>query len=208
MLLFIILLYSSLNKSLQCFNTSHVTLYRIPPPVLSLVNACFNTSHVTLYQSTIAGLLVIRLGFNTSHVTLYPKVAYPLAIPSQFQYISCYSLSVSPFVSANVLGRFNTSHVTLYRQNNKGNFLVMKFQYISCYSLSSGASVCLDHCQLFQYISCYSLSLSIIRINTSLFSVSIHLMLLFIPRFSNLFPANLLYNIAKHKGLQYFSQAA
>ena len=104
---------------------------------------------------------------------------------------------------------FNTSHVTLYLvAADRFPVLVAAFQYISCYSLSKLSMKIIklyiyfntSHVTLylkadaqliflkvaFQYISCYSLS----------------------PRFSNLFPANLLYNIAKHKGLQYFSQAA
>ena len=99
---------------------------------------------------------------------------------AMFQYISCYSLSVSPFVSANVLGRFNTSHVTLYLRKRFFNgipdcvsihlmllfipedFLPVissvKFQYISCYSLSFNAARDAVKSALFQYISCYSLS--------------------------------------------------
>ena len=125
--------------------------------------------------------------------------------------------------------RFNTSHVTLYLGRGMCRKVKTKFQYISCYSLSYVSQGGAINRIMFQYISCYSLSeclrckynrffcfntshvtlyqcVSNFTENNSI--VSIHLMLLFIPRFSNLFPANLLYNIAKHKGLQYFSQAA
>ena len=79
--------------SLTCFNTSHVTLYRLKPVCGMESLWCFNTSHVTLYHLANKCVLVI----------------------TQFQYISCYSLS--PFVlllKAQQAG-FNTSHVTLYR---------------------------------------------------------------------------------------------
>ena len=75
-----------------------------------------------------------------------------------FQYISCYSLSVT-------------------LPDNYGTF--WKFQYISCYSLSMYESYSDHFKKEFQYISCYSLSerTFIFVIRTS---VSIHLMLLFI----------------------------
>ena len=65
-------------------------------------------------------------------------------------------------------------------------YLGAAFQYISCYSLSlfiSFLSCCLT---AFQYISCYSLSQ--LRANCfAAFSVSIHLMLLFIFQFCSSF---------------------
>ena len=56
-----------------------------------------------------------RRSFNTSHVTLYPLARTIRGGLEQFQYISCYSLSIPP----------------------RSEFLaVLGFQYISCYSLS------------------------------------------------------------------------
>ena len=58
---------------------------------------------------------------------------------------------------------------------------------------------------MFQYISCYSLSgLAFCAIYAG--KVSIHLMLLFIPRFIGFSSSNSFYNTAKYKGLQDFYQ--
>ena len=144
--------------------------------------------------------------FNTSHVTLYRVSAETSEYCIKFQYISCYSLSVKHFNCFNELS---------------------KFQYISCYSLSIEEIGKQLGMKPFQYISCYSLSwmskselLSMLRFNTShvtlyrrelwLFQsslpVSIHLMLLFIPRFIGFSSSNSFYNTAKYKGLQDFYQ--
>ena len=52
--------------------------------------------------------------FNTSHVTLYPDADYEKLIKNMFQYISCYSLSVTQKQETVTSNSFNTSHVTLY----------------------------------------------------------------------------------------------
>ena len=101
---------------------------------------------------------------------------------TEFQYISCYSLSQM-------------------KQSDASAFV--EFQYISCYSLSLWGPGAPPARQSFQYISCYSLSgrslsdvipvfvsihlmLLFIRASTTsltgLSAVSIHLMLLFIQR--------------------------
>ena len=80
-------------------------------------------------------------------------------IAHKFQYISCYSLSVT-------------------LPDNYGTF--WKFQYISCYSLSMYESYSDHFKKEFQYISCYSLSINA-KFISSHKPVSIHLMLLFIP---------------------------
>ena len=76
----------------------------------------------------------------------------------QFQYISCYSLSL---------------FVLLFFQD------ILSFQYISCYSLSKPQGNMIQLQFPFQYISCYSLS-KLILLMHRLPLVSIHLMLLFI----------------------------
>ena len=83
--------------------------------------------------------------------------------------------------------------------------MVQTFQYISCYSLSIAYYGWFKHSDSFQYISCYSLSYWISR-NLWKNIVSIHLMLLFIPRFIGFSSSNSFYNTAKYKGLQDFYQ--
>ena len=166
--------------------------------------------------------------FNTSHVTLYQITRYLKQLIKRFQYISCYSLSRylvlvllswKRFNTSHVtlyqakmealftnVTRFNTSHVTLYLQNVDYGKMAKGFQYISCYSLSSQyPEGQVGICAWFQYISCYSLSRpvydTIVRE-----MVSIHLMLLFIPRFIGFSSSNSFYNTAKYKGLQDFYQ--
>ena len=99
------------------FNTSYVTLYLQNKTHLEHQSFSFNTSHITLYRrnwkrrkkvtavSIHLMLLFIKyglssgscgtLGFNTSHVTLYLEGEIIEEKPLTFQYISCYSLSIS-----------------------------------------------------------------------------------------------------------------
>ena len=98
------------------FNTSHITLYRrnwkrrkkvtavsIHLMLLFIRNVRwnsrkwfgFNTSHVTLYQYKACKLHIRPERFNTSHVTLYLEGEIIEEKPLTFQYISCYSLSIS-----------------------------------------------------------------------------------------------------------------
>ena len=97
----------------------------------------------------------------------------------EFQYISCYCLSLSVSILAFVCGNFNTSHVTVYLNVCIFTRKAIKFQYISCYCLSTiqllkqmhgkdfntshvtvylGHSCCHIEQSQFQYISCYCLS--------------------------------------------------
>ena len=76
----------------------------------------FNTSHVTLYRHIIHDITNIRTGFNTSHVTLYLNGQPHIFCFSEFQYISCYSLSTSWDLIRFSYCRLNTSHVTLYQR--------------------------------------------------------------------------------------------
>ena len=101
-------------------------------------NFRFNTSHVTLYQFVLIHQGELLSGFNTSHVTLYRSCGRGSTSSYTFQYISCYSLSVS--------------HIFVVGTE-------WKFQYISCYSLSIAKLSCKYYTIQFQYISCYSLSL-------------------------------------------------
>ena len=99
------------------FNTSHITLYRrnwkrrkkVTAVSIHLMllfikyglssGSCgtlgFNTSHVTLYQYKACKLHIRPERFNTSHVTLYLEGEIIEEKPLTFQYISCYSLSIS-----------------------------------------------------------------------------------------------------------------
>ena len=99
------------------FNTSHVTLYLNFLTSLMSIMFGFNTSHVTLYPCRCASFLLSYFGFNTSHVTLYPPQRRARNQPKScfntshvtlyqeldkfeiisylFQYITCYSLSMT-----------------------------------------------------------------------------------------------------------------
>ena len=122
---------------------------------------------------------------------------------TEFQYISCYSLSFQATPLAFHHLCFNTSHVTLYPDVLSLMLSQCSFQYISCYSLSELPPHLWRVLVPFQYISCYSLSRGTLkwakrnkRFNTShvtlyrsriifrtgRWCVSIHLMLLFIPK--------------------------
>ena len=99
----------------------------------------------------------------------------------QFQYISCYSLSLQNLKKLHTDSCFNTSHVTLYR-NFHGEMYFQEIcfntSHVTLYQLvaarmevlavsfnTSHVTLYHDHCvacaeeYTFQYISCYSLSL-------------------------------------------------
>ena len=76
----------------------------------------------------------------------------------EFQYISCYSLSFQATPLAFHHLCFNTSHVTLYPDVLSLMLSQCSFQYISCYSLSELPPHLWRVLVPFQYISCYSLS--------------------------------------------------
>ena len=116
MLLFIGVIFNSCRWCKR-FNTSHVTLYQvwailwflwhfgfqyiscyslsINSKMTVYLIARFNTSHVTLYQYKACKLHIRPERFNTSHVTLYLEGEIIEEKPLTFQYISCYSLSIS-----------------------------------------------------------------------------------------------------------------
>ena len=54
------------------------------------------------------------MNFNTSHVTVYLADDAPQYPVAEFQYISCYCLSVHGQLTGIVFPYFNTSHVTVY----------------------------------------------------------------------------------------------
>ena len=123
--------------------------------------------------------------FNTSHVILYLN---------------------TPFGAPCTDKCFNTSHVILYQ-----HFRSVKYPLRTCFNTS--------HVILYRFLSsprlvyCPGFNTSHVILylpccarKTIHKIVSIHLMLFFIPRFSNLFHANFLYNSAKYKDLQHFSQ--
>ena len=143
---------------------------------------CFNTSHVTLYHDLDHIKETVDESFNTSHVTLYrANTIFIVVIVAVFQYISCYSLSMTRYRMLWMFHRFNTSHVTLYLESSINRSVILHvsihlmllfitcsvvcmcmiwwFQYISCYSLSFHKDRRGVFDRMFQYISCYSLSL-------------------------------------------------
>ena len=61
---------------------------------ITIWQGCFNTSHVTLYRCLNGEKFDFEKRFNTSHVTLYPVGWWVGFRVTEFQYISCYSLSV------------------------------------------------------------------------------------------------------------------
>ena len=102
-----------------------------------------------------------------------------------FQYITCYSLSKKKLSKCETTSCFNTSHVTLYL-DVPPEWLGEQF--------------------LFQYITCYSLSRHGWSWNPYP-GVSIHHMLLFIPRFIGILSIHMSNNTPKPKEFQYFYQA-
>ena len=145
------------------------------------LHTSFNTSHITLYQTSGTG--TDRRKQVSIHLMLLfiGRILRNVTNGTEFQYISCYSLSDYIQNGTTVDQSFNTSHVTLYRRagsalpGGKESFNTSHvtlyqefgydpewpemFQYISCYSLSPPLSFFLNTQHVFQYISCYSLSL-------------------------------------------------
>ena len=118
----------------------------------------FNTSHVTLYRLGISDECPAK---EFQYITCYSLSVHGLAlccIVGLFQYITCYSLSVNLSNQQSVYSCFNTSHVTLYRPG-------------------SGKSL---HCAKSFNTSHVTLYLNPFLLIMSLKCVSIHHMLLFI----------------------------
>ena len=126
----------NMKKTLSRFNTSHVTLYPKRNNFKSVLDRV--SIHLMLLFIWKQSLHTMEFQcFNTSHVTLYRTGNARTNITKQFQYISCYSLSLG---------------------YNEINANCVQFQYISCYSLSKQFGFWTVLKKGFQYISCYSLS--------------------------------------------------
>ena len=118
----------------------------------------FNTSHVTVYHKGTQLRKEQTKNFNTSHVTVYRRHTGNDHPVSEFQYISCYCLSVLKYrirpvekISIHLMllfilhtikqeyqsQYFNTSHVTVYPLASLFIIVFLRFQYISCYCLST-----------------------------------------------------------------------
>ena len=147
-------------------------------------------------------LIFTNTSFNTSHVTLYRFRKIFHKRKSQFQYISCYSLSphtrvpsLCTLVSIHLMllfipllfrcsipcCSFNTSHVTLYRNQKQecshcitvSIHLMLLFIRSSDTTLNGRKCFNTSHVTLYQKIHFY---------NRRKRQVSIHLMLLFIGK--------------------------
>ncbi len=162
------------------FNTSHITLYQI------WESSCNRNTNVSIH------LMLLFIGFHWRTVCCKQTVSIHLMLlfigllqsnsepHSPFQYISCYSLSVTGNTYGAKDVRFNTSHVTLYRKTIQyPQYPFCRFQYISCYSLSWSIT---DNKRL-KRVSIHLMLLfieALLKISGLHIAVSIHLMLLFI----------------------------
>ena len=126
-------LMKSVKIVLNCFNTSHVVIYRKKNTSNSIGNLCFNTSHVVIYQEknkrdkNMYKFQYISCCYLSQHLTLFLPIIYVVSIhlmllfiateeeqtvtEQAFQYISCCYLSLSdcrtmimlPFVSIHLM---------------------------------------------------------------------------------------------------------
>ena len=157
MLLFILHTIKQEYQS-QYFNTSHVTVY----PLASLFIIVFlRFQYISCYcLSKIQGAS-IKYCYGFQYISCYclsPSGCTTLVAVAPFQYISCYCLSVIRIAIAGADGYFNTSHVTVYRRYREpASNIVTDFNtsHVTVYHIRS--------------IVC-----------TTLYHISIHLMLLFI----------------------------
>ena len=158
----------------------HLMLLFIIEPLLRMcMYMYFNTSHVTVYLRNNMCSRIKNSDFNTSHVTVYHEDLDGTIALYQFQYISCYCLSLSILLFYMFILHFNTSHVTVYRNESLS---ICKNCNISIHLMLlfiTGAAEQMAATMKFQYISCYCLSKSK-TCNVCIYRISIHLMLLFI----------------------------
>ena len=127
--------------------------------IITLLNKSFNTSHVVVYLTTIINVeyqTMVSIHLMLQFIDLKERSG---SLCIKFQYISCCSLSKREKRLFTLLLSFNTSHVVVYHRTYR----------IPCYPTQ------------FQYISCCSLSKKRMEVQLRLYSVSIHLMLQFIP---------------------------
>ena len=143
--------------------------------------------------------------FNTSHVTLYQLVENITNFYEEFQYISCYSLSIQKSGICASLICFNTSHVTLYlflRMLKPEELKGFNTSHVTLYLKTNRKMSMLKRFNT-SHVTLYRVYR---KVETTSSGVSIHLMLLFIPRFIGFSSSNSFYNTAKYKGLQDFYQ--
>ena len=179
MLLFILLPLRLLQMLLH-FNTSHVTVYRHQDEYdteydmisihlmllfiqerisYSIIDRHFNTSHVTVYQRKLCFSNIGVTDFNTSHVTVYHVLRHLTDLVCS--------------ISIHLMLLFIDS-------NPKTHLIVVLFQYISCYCLSIHF---ISYCTYSFYFNTSHVTVYPIY-TPNIFlasSISIHLMLLFIP---------------------------
>ena len=164
----------------QHFNTSHVTVYQgyhkagkevwdisihlmllfITPGQASAIRLIYISIHLMLLfiNNETAQVAQEILFQYISCYCLSPSGCTTLVAVAPFQYISCYCLSVIRIAIAGADGYFNTSHVTVYRRYREpASNIVTDFNtsHVTVYHIRS--------------IVC-----------TTLYHISIHLMLLFI----------------------------
>ena len=119
------------------------------------------------------------VNFNTSHVTVYRRHTGNDHPVSEFQYISCYCLSIRitiPFYSTKISIHLMLLFIgfALYESGN-----TMVFQYISCYCLSlyQHSWMCLHQDFNTSHVTVYQ---GYHKAGKEVWDISIHLMLLFI----------------------------
>ena len=98
------------------------------------------------------------MNFNTSHVTVYLADDAPQYPVAEFQYISCYCLSVHGQLTGIVFPYFNTSHVTVYRRPDVTYLLAVINFNTSHVTVYLNPDIDDRKINIFQYISCYCLS--------------------------------------------------
>ena len=96
------------------FNTSHVTVYQIQPPIQELT---LPFQYISCYCLSIPASVVLETFCISIHLMLL-FIGYKEEDGCKFS-------------------NFNTSHVTVYQCEDKIRLKVLTFQYISCYCLSS-----------------------------------------------------------------------
>ena len=163
------------------FNTSHVTVYLthyqtgISITIFQYIS-CYclsiSKSFYNCFLTISIHLMLLFINNETAQVAqeilfqyiscycLSPSGCTTLVAVAPFQYISCYCLSVIRIAIAGADGYFNTSHVTVYRRYREpASNIVTDFNtsHVTVYHIRS--------------IVC-----------TTLYHISIHLMLLFIPK--------------------------
>ena len=124
-----------------------------------IVAVCFNTSHVTLYRIWKSFITwIIWVSIHLMLLFIWDAI-YPGARTGMFQYISCYSLSWNYIQNNHITNSFQ--YISCYSLSALIQLMTIfghAFQYISCYSLSWAIPVSFASQYWFQYISCYSLS--------------------------------------------------